>query len=121
MFAAATVSAAYAKPDKNALVQLQRTSGKITLDGRSDEPAWGAVRPFPVTMYSPTYGGALTERTDIRVTYDDAYLYVAGRFYDSDPSGIRANSLYRDQDSDSDLFTLLLYPFRQRERACLLD
>jgi len=103
--------------DANAPVPLQRVSGEITLDGRPNEAAWDDVRPFPVTMYRPTYGGALTERTDIRVTYDEAYLYVAGRFYDSNPAGIRANSLYRDQDSDSDLFTLILDTFNDNENA----
>lgn len=116
-FAAVGVSAARAGAGTKAPVRLQRLSGKITLDGRSDEPAWEKVRPVPVTMYRPTFGGELTERTEIRVTYDDTYFYVAGRFYDSDPRGIRANSLYRDQDSDSDVFTLILDTFNDNENA----
>jgi hypothetical protein len=57
----------------------------VTLDGRSDEAAWQAIDPLPLIVYEPTYGGTATERTELRVAYDDRYLYVAGRFYDSDP------------------------------------
>ncbi|MCH7521146.1 MAG: hypothetical protein IIB42_05530, partial [Candidatus Marinimicrobia bacterium] len=76
---------------------LQRLTGPIILDGLSDEPAWEAVAPFPMTMFQPTYQGTPTERTEIRVAYDDDYLYVAGRMFDSDPTGIVATSFKRDQ------------------------
>ena len=103
--------------DREALQPLQRVDGDIVIDGRSDEPAWTEVLPLQMTVYRPTYGGTPSERTDIRVAYDEGFLYVAGRFYDSDPSGIRANSLYRDENSDSDSFTLVLDTFNDNENA----
>lgn len=98
-------------------VALQRIAGPITLDGRSDEPAWQAVEPLPLTLLRPVFRGTPTERTTMRVAYDEEHLYVAGEFYDSTPSGIRANSLYRDRYSNDDLLTVVLDPFNDNENA----
>ena len=100
------------------VMTLQRLDGPITLDGLSDEAAWQKIAPFPLTMNFPTFQGAFTERTEIRIAYDEAYLYAAGRFYDTDRDGIRGNSLSRDRPSDSDdLFALLLDSFNDNENA----
>ena len=76
------------------VVTLARLEGPIQLDGIVDEEAWMAVEPLPLTMYQPIHEGEMTEKTVIRVAYDSDYLYVGGQFYDADPAGIRANSLY---------------------------
>ena len=98
-------------------MSLPRLDGPITLDGRSTEPAWQAVDPLPLTMYQPTHEGGVRERTEIRVAYDDEYLYVAGRLYDSNPQGVRANSLYRDRYSGDDTFAIIIDPFDDNENA----
>ncbi len=99
------------------LLILPHLNGPVTLDGRSDEAAWQAIDPLPLIMYEPTYGGTPTERTELRVAYDDRHLYVAGRFYDSDPSGIRVNSLYRDRWSGDDTFGIVIDAFNDNENA----
>ena len=68
-------------------------------------------------MYQPTFEGEPTERTEIRIAYDDEYLYASGRFYDTDPSGVRSNSLYRDRYSGDDTFALVLDTFNDNENA----
>ncbi|UCC82618.1 MAG: carbohydrate binding family 9 domain-containing protein [Gemmatimonadota bacterium] len=99
----------------DAYLRLTRLSGPVVLDGVSDELAWQEVEPFPLTMYTPTGGGALTERTEIRVAYDEGHLYVAGRFFDSDPARIRVNSLYRDRLSGDDCFGIVVDPFNDND------
>lgn len=96
---------------------LPRLDGPITIDGRITEPAWQDVEPLPLTMYQPTYEGGVRERTEIRVAYDDEHLYVSGRLYDSNPDGIRANSLYRDRYSSDDTFAIILDTFNDNENA----
>lgn len=54
---------------------------------------YGAIEPLPLTMMIPIFEGAMTEKTEIRVAYDDDYLYVVGRMYDSDPAGIQVADL----------------------------
>lgn len=98
-------------------MELERLAGPIVLDGMPDEPAWSAVSPLPLTMYYPTFRGAPSERTEIRVAYDDDYFYASGRFYDSDPSGIRINSLYRDRWNGDDAFAIYVDPFNDNENA----
>ncbi|WP_420616662.1 DUF5916 domain-containing protein [Candidatus Palauibacter sp.] len=92
-------------------------SGHIQLDGFVDEPAWEDIDPVPLVMYSPTYGGALTEETEIRIAYDDGYLYVSGRLFDSDLGGIRANSFIRDGFSGDDQFSVVIDSYNDHETA----
>ncbi len=94
---------------------LQRARGPVELDGPSDEPAWSGIEPLQLTMYTPSYRGELTERTEIRVAYDDRYLYVAGRFFDSEPASIQVNSMYRDRLSGDDCFGVLIDPFNSND------
>ena len=98
-------------------IPLTRLSGPIVLDGVSDEAAWDDVQPFPMTVHTPTYRSPPTERTEIRVGYDDAHLYVAGRMYDSDPSGVQAYTLYRDQFRADDALSIVLDTYNDNETA----
>lgn len=98
-------------------IKLQRLAGPVTVDGRIDEEAWSTIHPFPLVTYQPTYRGAKSERTEIRVAYDDNYIYAAGRFYVNDLDNMRGNSFYRDRWSGDDTFGLLLDTFNDNESA----
>ncbi len=98
-------------------IALHRLQGPIVLDGKVTEPAWEAIPPLPMTMFTPSFRGSLTERTEIRLGYDDRYLYVSGRLYDSDPTGIRANTFYRDVYSGDDLIAVVLDSYNDYETA----
>lgn len=98
-------------------LRLTRLSGPIHLDGRLDEPAWESVAPLPLAMYTPTFGGPLTERTELRVAYDDRFLYVGGRMYDTEARKVRANTLYRDRYSGDDIIAIVLDSYNDRQTA----
>jgi hypothetical protein len=98
-------------------LRLQRLAGRIEMDGRPDEPAWQTIAPLPLTMYAPTYRGTPSQRTEIRVAYDDEALYAAGWFFDSDPRGIRVNSLYRDRWNGDDAFAIYVDAFNDNTNA----
>lgn len=89
----------------------------IQIDGLSNEPGWQKIEPLPMIMYKPTYKGEPTERTEIRIAYDKDYLYCSARCYDTDPSGIRVNSLYRDRSSKDDKFGIILDTFNDKKSA----
>ena len=89
----------------------------IQIDGLSDEPGWQKIEPLPMIMYKPTYKGKPTESTEIRIAYDKDYLYCSARCYDTDPSGIRVNSLYRDRSSKDDKFGIILDTFNDKKTA----
>ena len=88
-------------------VQLARLAGAITLDGVVDD-AWQRLDPLPLTRYLPVFRGASTQRTEIRVGYDDENLYIGGRFFDDEPNGVRMNSLYRDRWNGDDALVIYI-------------
>jgi hypothetical protein len=98
-------------------LRLHRLTGPIKLDGLVDEPAWAGVAPLQMTTYTPVFGQPLTEQTEIRVAYDDGFLYVSGRLSDSEPAAVRTNTLYRDAYSGDDLIAIVLDTYDDHETA----
>ncbi len=109
-----TVPEVYARQD--APLVLPRLSGPVLLDGCPDEPAWDEIEPLPLVGYVPVAGAPPSERTEIRIAYDDRYLYGSIRAYDAS-GNVRANSLYRDRTSGDDLFVILLDTFDDNRSA----
>ncbi len=114
---ALTVSAVSLPASAQERVSLTRLTGAIELDGRLEEPAWDNVTPLPLTVYTPVFRGEATEETEVRIGYDDGYLYVGASMLDSDTRGIRANTLYRDQYSGDDLIGIVLDTYNDYETA----
>lgn len=98
-------------------IKLLKTSAPIILDGIIDEPIWDQIEPFYITQYEPVFEGDLSEKTDIKVTYDNEFLYVAGKMFTKDASTIAANSLYRDSYSGDDVFAIIIDPFNDDQNA----
>ena len=98
-------------------LELTRLTGAVTIDGVPDEAAWKDIPTLPLTLYQPVFRGTPTQRTEIRVAYDDEYFYAAGWFYDTDPKGIRVNSLYRDRWNGDDAFAIYIDAFNDNRNA----
>ncbi|WP_248353731.1 DUF5916 domain-containing protein [Anaeromyxobacter oryzae] len=86
-----------------------RTSGKIEVDGRLDEPAWRDATPFAafVELY-PNEGATPTERTEVRFLYDDDQLYVGIVCHDSQPERISRAMGRRDHVPPSDMVAIAI-------------
>jgi hypothetical protein len=106
-----------ATADTDPVFELPRISSPITLDGFPDEGAWQEIDPLPLTMYQPVHRGSMSEHTEIRVAYDDEFIYVAGHLYDSEPDKIVANTMYRDRYSGDETFAIILDSFNDNENA----
>ena len=100
----------------DSLFVIPRVEG-IIFDGKVDEPVWESIFPVPMVQYEPHAGSPPTEKTEIRFAYDNTYFYAAMRGYDSDPGGIRAPSLYRDQIAGSDHFEIMLDTYNDNENG----
>lgn len=99
-------------------IVIKRLEGPITLDGRSDDPAWSGVKPFVMVMQSPTFGEACSERTEALLGYDDEFIYVAGRLFDREPGRIQAPTKKRDSiAANTDWFGVLFDTFNDKENA----
>ncbi|MCB0471463.1 MAG: carbohydrate binding family 9 domain-containing protein [Flavobacteriaceae bacterium] len=95
-------------------MRIARIEG-IHFDGKVDEPAWDLIPVLPMVQYEPQAGAPPTEKTEIRIAYDDKYIYLSMRAFDSDPEGIRATSLYRDRIAGSDHLEVMLDTYNDNQ------
>ncbi len=74
-----------------------RTNNSVTLDGIIDEPEW-LLTPMESAFVQegPNPGENATERTEVRIMYNDTYLFVAITCFDSEPDKIIRLEMERD-------------------------
>ncbi|TPW09556.1 MAG: putative membrane associated hydrolase, partial [Acidimicrobiaceae bacterium] len=87
------------------VVTAERLKGneRVVLDGVLDEAAWGrATSAGEFTMQDPVLGGTPTERTDIRVVFNQDHLYLGVTNYDSEPDKLLGNTRKRDEFLSAD-------------------
>ena len=102
---------------KEALV-INHVSQPVNFDGIPDEEAWQSVDPIDLIMFSPVFGKEPSERSDIRMAYDDKYLYAGARLYYKDASMIRSASYKRDYSGmGGDWFGFILDTYNDKENA----
>lgn len=95
-----------------AAVRAVRARGPIAIDGRLDEPAWAAALPIGALLQrAPREGAPPSERSEIRVLFDDDALYVAARLYDTAPDSVTAVLARRDRIVSADRFLVFLDPY----------
>ena len=70
--------------------RASRVTTPPVLDGRTDDAAWASAQVIDEFLeYEPNEGKASRFRTEVRVTYDDRYLYVLARMFDPAPDSIK--------------------------------
>jgi len=77
---------------------VPRAAGKITIDGKLDDPAWQQAAVLD-TFYE-VYPGDNTEpkvKTVVYLTYDEHDFYIGIHAFDPDPAQIRAPFVERDK------------------------
>ena len=96
----------------------RRTAQRPHIDGRLSEPAW-ALAPvfndFLQTHPEPTAGPS--QRTEVRVLYDDERLYVGVTCLDNDPGAIVARLGRRDSPPPSDSVEVMVDSALDRRTA----
>jgi len=98
----AAVSAKAPPPDPDYQVTyhpeltVSRAAGAIAIDGALGDPGWnGAARAAGFAEHNPGDQVQPPVDTEVFVTYDDEYLYIAYHCYD-DPAKVRATMCERD-------------------------
>jgi hypothetical protein len=98
-----------------AVVRAARLGDPISLDGRLDDPAWTHAQPVSrFTQRVPSEGDPATERTEVRLLYDDDALYVGARLYDRAPDSVVALLARRDRLISADKFTVFIDAYHDR-------
>jgi len=93
--------------------------GSINMDGRMNESAWAQAEPATrFFQREPREGAPATEKTEVRILYDDTNLYIGVYCYDSEPGRIVHNELRFDGDlAYDDNFTVVLDTFADRRNG----
>ena len=111
----ATLSA----PDGRRTLTAVRVTTPITVDGVLDEEIWRTAPPADGFVQSdPLEGEPATETTEVRVAFDDDYLYIAALCHDGDPAHIVVNDIRKDfAGAEQDIFEVLLDTFEDRRNG----
>ena len=100
-------------------IRILRISDPIKIDGHLDEPAWSqAEAATDFRQESPTEGAPASEKTEVRVLYDNKNVYIGIRAFDSEASKINARDLVRDSTFDTDdRIEIVLDTYHDRRNA----
>ena len=100
-------------------IRAYRVAQRPTLDGRVTEAMWGEIPPAAdFIQQEPNEGMPATERTEVRIGYDDDNLYIGIVCFDSDPEHIVVTQNRRDGSlTDTDSIQILLDTFHDGQNA----
>ncbi len=102
---------AYAQTPEMKLYTATRTTSPPTINGKLDDLAWqSGTWPDDFTQNQPFSGRPATQRTEFNILFDDNYLYVAIKAYDTSPDSI-VNRLTRRDEADGDLAGVIFDSF----------
>ncbi|MCC5925510.1 MAG: carbohydrate binding family 9 domain-containing protein [Bacteroidetes bacterium] len=92
-------------------VRAIRALEPVRIDGRLDESDWQRAEVITsFTRFQPNQGGPVSLPTEVRIMFDDEYLYFGATMYDTlGRAGIRVPVIRRDFDYfENDLFSIAL-------------
>jgi len=108
--------------DAKPVFEAVRTGAPPRINGKLDEPAWREAPSFSAFHQSfPEPGAPPSERTEVRVLYDDTHLYVGIRCFDSKPSTINAQLGPRDDIPASDVVRVMIDSLHDRYTATVFS
>ncbi|MES1260339.1 MAG: DUF5916 domain-containing protein, partial [Acidobacteriota bacterium] len=100
-------------------LHIRRIEKPPVIDGKIDDPAWAdapVIRDF--TQVEPVEGAPPTEQTELLVTYDSDFLYIAIRCFDSQPELILGKQMQKDGNLNSDdSIEIAIDTFRDRRNG----
>jgi hypothetical protein len=92
-----------------------RATAAPVLDGKTDDPAWQTAQVIDhFLQYQPKKGIEPRFKTEVRVTYDDKYIYILGRMYDPAPDSIVSLLSRRDVRTASEQLKIVIDSYHDR-------
>ena len=99
-------------------ISIPKIQGEIKFDGTLDDPCWQNLNPLPMVMHTPTFGNQPSEKSEVMICYDNTYLYVGARLYDSNPADMLVSSKKRDESEVvSEELMLIFDSFNDKENG----
>lgn len=100
--------------EKKRTIEIIKTEDSPKIDGVLNDAAWKNVKAANDFIQIDPYNGApATERTGVKIIYDNNAIYVGAMLYDSNPDSIFTTLSKRDAglNVDADMFILSLGTF----------
>lgn len=100
-------------------LQTQFTTDKILIDGKFDEPCWqNAAIAKDFVMWMPDNGTPepQTQKTEVKIVYDNNAIYIAATMYDSEPNKIQKELSQRDDSGTVDRFGVFINGFNDGQQ-----
>lgn len=90
-----------------------RTSSPVKVDGMLDEIDWmNAPVATDFIQNDPVPGAPPSQRTEVRVLYDDEAIYIGATLFDTEPNLILSQLTDRDNLGNTDHFSIWISAFR---------
>jgi uncharacterized protein DUF5916/cellulose/xylan binding protein with CBM9 domain len=96
-------------------VRAARLAERVALDGVLSEAVWqngNAVTDFK--QRDPNEGTMPSQKTEVRVAYDDDAIYVGARCFDAHPESLLVRLSRRDVSVPADRFSFYLDPYHDK-------
>lgn len=92
------------------------------IDGRLDDEIWQSIEPFTdFKQVEPAPGAPPSEKTELRVAYDQDHLYIGLYCFDREPRKISANNMAHDSERErrarDDLIRILIDSLQDKRNA----
>jgi hypothetical protein len=109
----------FAQENGTRRIRVLHITEPIKIDGRLDEPSWSqAEAATDFRQQEPNEGEPATEKTEVRLLFDDKNLYVGVHAFDSEPSRINSRELVRDAAFwNDDTVEIILDTYHDRRNA----
>lgn len=105
-----TPLALYAQTQARPSFHISRAEHPPKIDGDLSDEVWDddPLSTGDWISYNPLYGTTVPQRTQVRIAYDDRYIYFAFKCLDSEPDKIRTTISRRDNAFNDDWVGLSL-------------
>jgi len=110
-------------PGPEAVVRAVRATSPVEIDGVLDEAVWQSAPPITgFRQRWPADGAPATERTEVRVAFDDRAIYFGLMMHDSEPDRIMRSILHREGRIDKDdRIIIALDTYHDRRSAYIFE
>mgnify|MGYP001810573883 FL=1 len=107
-----------ARASETDILPIAKLNEAVEFSGNTASGIWTLSTPIELLMHAPNFGKTPGENTEVRMGYDDKYLWVFARLHYSDPSKIVSTSKKRDEESrNSDSFGIIIDTYDDNESA----
>jgi hypothetical protein len=99
-------------------VRIKRITNPVNFDGILNEATWKTLDLFTLTMHKPNYGDTPSENSEVRIGYDNEFLWIGASLYMQDASKIFAVTKKRDEILFGyDAFGIMLDSYNDKENG----